>query len=95
MHEDQDRGDAERRLIICNLYEHIYHSPTAWRPLNIEKKFLHRKYILKKKIPRILHKTLLAQYGLPCIDIFSQKYILTQEKRNFCQMSQDNKNGEI
>ena len=51
-----------------------------------------KRYWFVPDIPRILHKTLLAQYGLPCIDIFSQKYILTQEKRNFCQMSRDNKN---
>ena len=36
-------------------------------------------------IPRILHKTLLAQYGLPYIDIFTQKYILPQQKRIFAK----------
>ena len=50
MHEDQDRGDAERRLIICNLYEHIYHSPTAWRPLNIKKKFYTVNIYWKKNL---------------------------------------------
>ena len=48
MHEDRDRGGAKRRLAICNIYEHISLSPTVWCLLNI-KKFLHRKYILKKK----------------------------------------------
>ena len=47
MHEDRDRGGAKRRLAICNIYEHISLSPTAWCLLNIE--IFHRKYILEKK----------------------------------------------
>ena len=48
MHEDQDRGGAVRRLAICNIFEHI--SLTNSLMMHIEHwKFLHRKYILKKK----------------------------------------------
>ena len=51
MHEDQDRGRAERRLAICNIFEHI--SLTNSLMMHIEHwKFLHRKYILKKKRTR-------------------------------------------
>ena len=44
-----------------------------------------KRYWFVPDIPRILYKTLLAQYGLPYIDIFTQKYILPQQKRIFAK----------
>ena len=47
MHEDRDWGGAERRLAICNIYEHISLT-NGLMPIE-HWKCLHRKYILKKR----------------------------------------------
>ena len=57
MHEDQDehrRGSTERRLPVCKYIWTYLNLTSGLRPI-YQWKFLHRKYILKKKIFR--HET--------------------------------------